>query len=150
MAGTFPRGPHAAASRISGLVELQQPGPRADWYPMLAWLFLFGLATFALMSFRRAIGTTVSNPRDIVAEAERLTGYTPPSRRWIRPTAASLVTWIATMVILTPVNPALAVWVGGVVVLGGALAVYLSMPNPLKIDAVEFDRELQDLLDQYS
>jgi hypothetical protein len=113
-------------------------------------LVLICLATYAALSFRRAIRSGEASSTALVAEAERITGYRPPKTRWVRPAVATVLAWAGIMVTLTPVSPTLAVWVGGAIVGVGVLAVVNTVPNPTKIDDAEFDRELRELLDQYS
>ena len=112
-------------------------------------LVLICLATYAIISFRRALQPTDASAR-VLAEAERITGFRRPRVRWVRPTLATAAAWAGIMVTLTPVDPTMAVWIGGAIVAVGTAAVIRSVPNPIKIDDDEFERELRDLLDQYS
>ena len=114
-------------------------------------LVLIGIATYAVISFRRAIALVDDSPGGrALAEAERIVGVRSATSRWIRPALATLIAWAGIMATLTPVNPAMAVWIGGLIIAVGCWAVIASIPNPIKIDDAEFDRELRDLLDQYS
>lgn len=113
-------------------------------------LVLICLAAYAVMSFRRAIAPHDTPSTRVLAEARRIANSHSPRRRWLRPAIATLLAWTGIMVTLTPVNPSLAVWIGGGVVMLGAVAVVATVPNPMKIDDAEFERELRDLLDQYS
>jgi hypothetical protein len=113
-------------------------------------LVLICLAAYAVMSFRRAIAVHDTPSTRVLAEARRIANSGSPRRRWLRPTVATVLGWSGIMVTLTPVNPTMAVWIGGGVVMLGTAAIVASVPNPMKIDDAEFERELRDLLDQYS
>jgi hypothetical protein len=117
---------------------------------MIPWLILVGLIWFGVHSFRKALPESIDTGHDVVAEAERLTGYRSHPRRWIRPVVATTIAWASLMATLTPIDPTLAVWVGGAVVMLGSLATGLSIGDPLKLDDATFDAELRNLLDQYS
>ena len=113
-------------------------------------LVLICLAAYAVMSFRRAIAVHDTPSARVLAEAKRIANSRSPRRRWLRPALATALAWAGIMVTLTPVNPTLAVWIGGAVVMLGAVAVMATLPNPMRIDDAEFEQELRDLLDQYS
>jgi hypothetical protein len=114
-------------------------------------LVLIALATYAVFSFRRAIAPVDDSPgARALADAERIVGVRSASSRWIRPALAPVIAWAGIMATLTPVDPSMAVWIGGLIIAVGTWAVIASIPNPAKIDDAEFDRELRNLLDQYS
>lgn len=114
-------------------------------------LVLIGLATYAVVSFRRAIGPADESPGGrALADAQRIIGSRDPSPRWVRPALATVIAWAGIMATLTPIDPSMAVWIGGLIVAVGTWAVIATIPNPTRIDDAQFDRELRDLLDQYS
>ncbi len=114
-------------------------------------LVLIALATYAVFSFRRAITPVDDSPAGrALADAERIVGTRSASSRWIRPALATVIAWAGIMATLTPIDPTMAVWIGGGIIAVGTWAVIASIPNPTKIDDAEFDRELRNLLDQYS
>lgn len=117
---------------------------------MIPWIIMMGLLWYGVRMFRRSVQPIINPDHDIVAEAERLTGARSNRYGWARPMIATIVAWAALMATLTPVDPTLAVWVGGVVVALGALATALALPDPTKIDDADFDEALRNLLDQYS
>lgn len=117
---------------------------------MIPWLILMGLLWYGIRTFQRSVRPMISADHDVVAEAERLTGIRRARHRWVRPVLATTIAWGGLMATLTPVNPTLAVWVGGAVVMLGAVATALSVPDPTQIDDAEFDEALRNLLDQYS
>jgi hypothetical protein len=113
-------------------------------------LVLIGIATYAVISFRRAIAP-VDDSRGPCARRSGAHHRCPRRHlRWIRPALATVIAWAGIMATLTPVNPTMAVWIGGLIVAVGCWAVIANIPNPMKIDDAEFDRELRDLLDNYS
>lgn len=111
-------------------------------------LALIGLGAYAAASFRRAVRSDGS--ARLVAEAERIVSFRNPGSHWARPAFATLVAWVGIMATLTPVDPTMAVWIGGVVIATGTAAVVRSIPNPFEIDDEQFERELRELLDQHS
>ena len=84
--------------------------------------------------------------RSVVAEAERVVGLRSRSRRWVKPTVLTVGTWFGVNLIAAASAPALGVWLGGLVVAVGAAAIMRAYPG--RIDPEEFDRALQELLDQ--
>jgi len=118
---------------------------------MMMFVILALGSVLAYRMFRRGLGeTTDQAARRLVVEAERLTGYVRPRRRWLRPGVATLLCWAGIMTTLTPVSPELAIWVGGAVIAVGALAVAKVLPDPVNIDPDDLDRELMELLEQQS
>ncbi len=117
---------------------------------MISWMIMIGLLWYGMRMFRRSVTPIIRADHDIVAEAERLTGVRSNRYGWARPVLATSVAWAGLMATLTPVNPTLAVWVGGIVVALGAFATALALPDPTKIDDADFDAALRDLLDQSS
>jgi hypothetical protein len=116
---------------------------------MLAFIVLCGLAIYAFNSFRRAIGESPeAAARRVIAQAEALTGYTHPHKRWIRPAVATIACWVGIMVTMTPAGPAIAVWVGGAVIAVGAAAVFFTLPDPTRVDPDQLDLELRALLER--
>lgn len=116
---------------------------------MIAWLILMGMVGYGIRLARRSMRPGIGADHDVVAEAERLLeGRT--SRVWLRPVVATAITWASVSALLTPVNTALAIWVGGAIIALGALATANAVPDPTKIDDAAFDLELRNLLEQYS
>jgi len=114
---------------------------------MFVFVLLAGIA-FALHAFRKALGETPEHAaRRLVRDAERLTGYRPTGTRWLRPALATAIAWAAMTTVLTPVDPTLAVWVGGAMVFTGTSAVIRTLPAPPHPHLDDLDRELLDLLD---
>ncbi len=114
---------------------------------MIPWMIMMGLLWYGMRMFRRSVQPIIRADHDVVAEAERLTGVRSSRYGWARPVIATSVAWAGLMATLTPVDPTLAVWVGGVVVALGACATALAIPDPTKIDDADFDAALRNLLD---
>jgi len=112
-------------------------------------VILLVAAVYAYRVFRKVLGeTTDQGVRRILDEAERLTGYRKPNRRWIRPAIATVLAWSAVTALLTPVDPTMAVYVGGAMVFAGVAAVIRSVPDPTRIHPDDLDRALIELLEQ--
>jgi hypothetical protein len=117
----------------------------------MLYVILVVASLYAYRLFRRGIGESSDQAvKRIVDEAERLTGYVTPRRRWLKPALATVLCWVGLMATLTPVSPSLAIWVGGAVIALGAMAVAKALPDPIRIDPDDLDRELIDLLEQHS
>lgn len=109
---------------------------------------LICLATYAVVTFRKAIAP-VNEPEGGVPMKGRSSMRRAESQ-WVRPMVATVLAWSGITLTLTPVEPTMAVWVGGAVVAVGTAAVLKSIHNPYRIDDAQFDRELRELLEQNS
>lgn len=75
-------------------------------------------------------------------------GRTAPPR-WVRTLIVSAGVWVAVTGLTTLLHSSkLAIWLGGVVIAGGAVAVYRAIQMPYKLDDEAFDKALRDLLDR--
>jgi hypothetical protein len=122
----------------------------ADGTNMIAWLILAGMVSYSVHVFRKSVRPVINADHDVVGEAERLLRSGTPNRLWVRTVLATVITWGLISAVLTPVSVTLAIWVGGLVIAGGAAATIRAIPDPTKIDDAEFDLELRNMLDQYS
>ncbi len=115
----------------------------------MPWLILTGMVWYGLHVFRKSMQPLISADHDVVGEAERLL-QGRPGRLWLRPVVATAITWALISLVLTPVSITLAIWVGGIVIAGGAAATIRAIPDPTRIDDAAFDLELKNLFEQYS
>lgn len=111
-------------------------------------LFLFiGLPILVTMYVKRGgnLRNAFSGRRKLTSTARPLTGSTP---RWVRTLAISAVVWVVVTGLATLHSSTLAIWLGGAVIAGGAVAVYRAIQMPYTFDDDAFDQALRDLLDR--
>jgi hypothetical protein len=113
-------------------------------------LFLFiGIPVLVTMFVKRggSLRGAVTRPRRITS-TDRALGSPSSTPRWLRTLVISAVVWATVTGLATLVSSTLAIWAGGVVIAGGAVAVYRAIQMPYKFDDDAFDKALRDLLDR--
>jgi hypothetical protein len=133
-------------------VYFSQIGVKPTFFIMLLFA-LICLAIYAMVTFRKAIAPVDAQDGSQSTEGLSKKGRSSMRRadsQWIRPMLATVLAWSGITLTLTPVNPTMAVWVGGAVVAVGTAAILKSVHDPYRIDDAQFDRELRELLEQNS